>query len=113
MNRNECIIMYSFYKDDYHAICFACVGRNSDSNLCDEGMFHTNVYDYSLICGVGGYGKDAIRFDIGETFDNTKHRILMTTSQCFLCNDKCLYPNINCDEILSTMKKYKEVIGLL
>lgn len=117
-DRNHSIIMYdtgnrNTVSDNTRIIrCFACIGRNSNNNLCFDSYLYDITHDCAFWCGVHGYNYTAIRKSISSTeqFDNTKHKIMMTISQCFLCTKMCEYPILQCEEILKTIEYYRKVI---
>ena len=118
MNRDHCIIMYvtTAIDGDYHdkhIRCFACIGREHQDNLCSDSYLRNINSNYVFQCGVHGYNKDAIRKTDIEHFNNSIHKIIMTTTQCFLCNTQCKYPIISCGKISKTIEKYKEVVGII
>ncbi len=127
MKRDDCIIMYdsnTHSNDNKRMICcFACIGRESAENLC-SCLYHDQTLDdqFYFTCGVQGYNTNAIRH-LHDVFDNKVNKILMTTSQCFLCDRKCNYSLMqqyvgrnSCrlmnDEIYKTIKYYKEVMSI-
>ncbi len=116
MDRNHSIIMY-VTTDIEHSLkvvrCFACIGRKDYNNLCSNIYLKDINPDYTFWCGVNGYNKNAIRKSSIEHFNNNVHKIIMTTSQCFLCSKQCKYPEILCEKILKTITKYKEVVGII
>ena len=93
--------------------CFACIGREQYDNLCTNGYLRDIDPNWVFRCGVKGYNIDAIRKKDIERFNNNMHKILMTTTQCFLCENKCIYPDMHHEEIRKTITKYKEVVGII
>ena len=114
MDRNHSIIMYisESTNDSKYIRCFACIGSDYGEGLCENIYLRNINHNYTFQCGVQGYNKDAIRKSNIEYFNNSIHKIIMTTNQCFLCDKKCKYPEIQCRKILETIIKYKEVVGI-
>ena len=94
-------------------ICFACIGRGNNDNLCSNSYLRNINRNHILHCGVQGYNKSAIRKRNIEQFNNSIHKIIMTTTQCLLCDKHCIYPDMLCTEIRRTITKYKEVVGII
>jgi len=115
MNRSHIIIMYILESnnDSEYIRCFACKGRDNGDNLCANSYLRDINHNYVFQCGVQGYNKEAMRIRDIEHFNNSIHKIIMTTNQCFLCDKQCKYPKIQCGRILETITRYKEVVGII
>jgi len=113
MDRNHSIIMHTIDNDPKGVRCFACIGRDYLDDLCSYGYLKDINPTYIFLCGVSGYSINASRHNNIEHFNNNIHKIVMSTSQCYLCDKHCKYPDILCERILETITKYKEVVGII
>lgn len=79
--------MIIYLVDDRLWACRACIGCHRGDTLCGRGLFYIErLARYAEFeCHADGYGETA-RYFPSFKFDNTKHKIILSTNVCNICS---------------------------